>query len=652
MKERRFVREVLESKQRILVLSFIVGAVFFLLLARLWHLQILNADDYQAMSENNRLRFVPVAAFRGAIMDRSGTVLVSNRPSFSLAVVPQEVKDKEALLTQLSTLLEIDRAEMAERWDKNKGRAKYYPIVLASNITRDQVEIVEENRLRLPGVEIEMKPVREYSNGVLASHLLGYIGEISEKELNLKGFEEYNPGDYIGKNGIERALENELHGEDGGRQFEVDARGRVLRTISETYPTVGNSVVLTIDAEIQKKAEKAFGEQAGAAVAMDVNNGEILAFVSNPGFDPALFSGKLPPDIWKGYLEDKRRPLENKALSGQYPPGSTFKIITALAGLQDNIINNSSSVDCNGSHTLGTSTFKCWNRRGHGYTNLRKSLRESCDVFYYQLGEKLGVDKIAAASRAFMLGSPLGVELLNEKAGLIPTSEWKQERFGKRWFHGETLPVAIGQGYVLTTPIQLASMIATVANEGTIYRPHLVKRIVDSDGKPLRETKPEVIGTASFSKESFRLVKQGLFAVVNDPGGTGAQARLYDFRVAGKTGTSQVVKLRDSKRSTPYQFRDHALFVAFAPFDKPEIAVAVVVEHGEHGGSAAAPIAGRILRAYFDSKKPAVKVPAKAPKDEDADQEILNEPTDTVESETTDGHAADGASADGEAAND
>lgn len=604
MKERRYVRELVESKQRVMVLSFVVGVVFLFLVIRLWHLQILNADDYLAKSENNRLRFVPVAASRGAILDRAGTVLVSNRPSFSLAVVPQEVRDKESLLTLLSTLLGLDRLDMSERWEKDKRRAKYYPIVLASNITRDQVEIVEENRLRLPGIEIEMKPVREYTSSQLAAHLLGYIGEVTEKELNSEGFENYNPGDYAGKNGIERALENELHGIDGGRQLEVDARGRVLRTISESYPSVGNSVVLTIDAAVQKQAERAFGDLAGAAVVMDVTNGEILAFVSNPGFDPSLFSGKLPADIWQGYLDDKRHPLENKALSGQYPPGSTFKMITALAGLQDNIINESTSVNCSGSYELGTSTFKCWNKKGHGATNLRKSLRESCDVFYYQLGEKLGVDKIAAAAQSFKLGSSLGVELLNEKNGLIPTTEWKQKRFGKRWYHGETLPVSIGQGAVIMTPIQLASMTATIANEGIIYRPHLVKRIVDADGKTLKETKSEVIGNATFSKESFRLVKLGMLSVVNDPGGTGAMARLYDVKVAGKTGTSQVVKLRDAKINTPYQFRDHALFVAFAPFEKPEIAVSVVIEHGEHGGAAAAPIAGRILRAYFDSKKP------------------------------------------------
>ena len=626
MKEQRFVREIMASKRRIILLSFVVGAIFFLLLLRLWHLQILSADDYRSMSENNRLRFVPVAASRGAIMDRNGKVLVSNRPSFSLAVVPQEVKDKEALLNQLASLLTLDRGELAERWEKNMGRAKYYPIVLASNITRDQVEIIEENRLRLPGVEIEMKPVREYSSGILAAHLLGYIGELSEDEMNRKEYEDYNSGDYIGKNGIERSWEQELHGSDGGRQLEVDAHGRVLRIISETYPTVGNSVILTIDVNMQKSAERVFGDQAGAAVAMDVNTGEILAFVSNPGFDPALFSGKLPATKWKEYLDDIRHPLENKALTGQYPPGSIFKIITALAGLEEGKINESTSVNCTGSYDLGTSTFKCWNKHGHGITNLKKSLRESCDVYYYQLGEQLGVDRIAATAKKFRLGSPLGIGLNYEKPGMIPNAEWKQKRFGKRWYHGETLSVAIGQGYVLMTPIQMVSMIATVANEGTVYRPRLLKRIVDADGKLLKEFKPEILGSTGISADKFRLIKQGLYAVVNDAGGTGAAARLGDIKVAGKTGTSQVIKLRDSKLGTPYQYRDHALFVAFAPYDKPEIAVAVVVEHGKHGGSAAAPIAGRILRAWFNTKKPPQKALVPGSEDDEEDTPSGSQP--------------------------
>lgn len=624
MSKQRFVREVAESKQRIIGMSFVVTLLFFFLLLRLWHLQILNADDYLTMSENNRLRFVPIAASRGAILDRNGTVLVRNQPSFSLAVIPQEVTDKNELISRLAALLKLDPAEMNQRWDKVKGKAKYYPVVIASDLTRDQVEIIEENRLRLPGVEIEMKPVREYATGQLAAHLLGYIGEISEEEVNKEGYADYNLGDYIGKNGIERSFEAVLHGLDGGRQFEVDARGRVLRTISESSPTVGNSVVLTIDASVQKQAERAFGDQAGAAVALDVSTGEVLAFVSNPTFDPALFSGRLPRDVWQSYLDDKRHPLENKALTGQYPPGSTFKIITALAGLETGVINESNSVNCKGSYDLGTSTFNCWNRRGHGSVNLIKSLRESCDVYYYQLGEKLGVDRIAEMAGKFRLGTPLGIGLGNEKPGMIPTSEWKLKRFGKRWFRGETLPVSIGQGYVLMTPIQMASMVATVANEGTVYKPYLVKKIVDADGKMLKEFKPEIITRTGIAPQSFKLVKQGLFAVVNEPGGTGAMARLYDVKVAGKTGTSQVVKLRDSKGGTPYQFRDHALFVAFAPYDKPEIAVAVVVEHGGHGGSDAAPIAARILRAYFDSKKPpkpAGERRSKSPDDEEEDTE-------------------------------
>jgi penicillin-binding protein 2 len=622
MKEKRFIRELMEMKQRTVLLSFVVGAIFFLLLLRLWHLQILSAEDYRSKSEDNRLRFVPIAASRGAIMDRNGTVLVSNQPSFSLAVIPQEVKDREALLDQLVSLLGLDRDELEERWKKGKGRAKYYPIVLASNITRDQVEIIEENRLRLPGVEIEVKPVREYAFGILGSHLLGYIGEVSEDELTREGNEEYNPGDYIGKNGIERAWEKELHGSDGGRQLEVDARGRVLRTISETQPSVGNSVVLTIDSRIQDVAESALGEQAGAAVAMDVNSGEILAFVSKPDFDPALFSGKMPPDIWKQYLEDKRRPLENKALTGQYPPGSTFKIITSLAGLENRVVDENSSVACGGAYRLGTSTFKCWNKHGHGTVNLKKSLRESCDVYYYNLGDRLGVDRIADMAKRFGLGSPLGIGLNHEKGGLIPTTAWKLKRFGKPWIRGETPSVSIGQGYVLMTPVQLASMIATVANEGTVYRPHLVKRVVDADGRTLREFAPERLGSTGVSANSFRLVKQGLFAVVNERGGTGGGARVGGVAVAGKTGTSQVVKLRSGGGGLPYQYRDHALFVAFAPFEKPEIAVAVVIEHGLHG-SAAAPIAGRIIRSWYETRKqPAAARPV-----------IRRTPTEEVEDE-------------------
>jgi penicillin-binding protein 2 len=591
-----------DGSRRIIMLSLCAVVMFFLLLARLWYLQVIDTDNLLDQSENNRLRFVPVAAPRGAILDRNGKVLVSNTPSFSVAVIPKDVKNRELLVDNLARYLNLNRAEIEEKWTKGEGRAKYYPLVVASGISRDQMEFLEENRLALPGVNIEMKPVRAYANDQLASHLLGYLAEISEEELGSEPYRDYNAGDYTGKSGIEKSWESSLHGIDGGRQIEVDARGRFLRTVEDSGSSVGNTVLLTIDLEMQKAAERALDERAGAVVAMDVNTGEILAFASSPNFDPALFTGRMPPEKWKEYLADTRHPLENKALKGMYPPGSTFKIITALAGLEAGLIDEHTSVECPGYYKFGNSTFKCWDKKGHGHVELKKALRESCDVYFYKLAERLGVDRIAACARRFGLGAPLGIGLDNEKGGVIPTQDWKLKRFGKKWFQGETLSVGIGQGYVLTTPVQLASMIATVANEGTVYQPHLVKRIVNSEGRSLKEFPPKILRTTGIKPENYRLVKEGLFAVVNEAHGTGGMARLAEVQVAGKTGSAQVVKLHDSRGGTPYQFRDHALFVAFAPYKNPEVAVAVIVEHGEHGGSAAAPIAGAVLRAYFEGK--------------------------------------------------
>ncbi|GFO54613.1 penicillin-binding protein 2 [Geomonas sp. Red276] len=591
-----------DGSRRLIGISIGACVMFFLILTRLWYLQIIDTENLMDQSESNRLRFVPVAAPRGAIVDRNGKVLVSNTPSFSVAVIPQDVKNKEELVDNLARYLKLDRQEIIDKWTKGQGRAKYYPLVVASGITRDQMEFLEENRLSLSGVNIEMKPIRAYANGELAAHLLGYLGEVSEDELGTERYKDYNAGDYTGKSGIERSWENYLHGTDGGRQIEVDARGRFLRTVEETNSMVGNTVMLTIDMEMQKAAEEALAGRAGAAVAMDVNTGEILAFASSPNFDPALFTGRIPADKWKGYLEDEKRPLENKALRGMYPPGSTFKIVTAIAGLEEGLIDEHTAIDCPGYYKFGNATFRCWDKKGHGHVELRKALRESCDVYFYKLAERLGVDRIAAYAKKLGLGAPLGVGLDNEKGGVIPTQAWKLKRFGKKWYSGETLSVGIGQGYVLTTPIQLASMISTVANEGTVYQPHLVKKVVDSDGRVIKEFQPQVLEKANLKPQTYKLVKDGLFAVVNEPHGTGGMARLSEVKVAGKTGSSQVVKLRTGKGDIPYKYRDHALFVAFAPYEKPEIAVAVIVEHGEHGGSAAAPVAGRVLRAYFEQK--------------------------------------------------
>lgn len=619
MNGHRYIRGGQDLQRKIYLLSVAAVIVFLILLSRLWFLQFIDVDRLREMSENNRLRFIPVAASRGVLLDRSGKMIVNNTPSFSLAVIPNEVRDRDQLLDSLARILQIERSELLTKWEKGKGRAKYFPIVLASGLSRDQVEFFEENSLRFPGVEIEVKPVREYPEGTLASHLLGYIAEVSEKELDNAAFADYNPGDYIGKNGIERSFESYLHGDDGGRQIEVDARGRFLRTLNEKFPVPGQSLQLTIDLELQKAAEKALGDKAASMVVLDVTSGEILALASNPQFDPALFTSRMPPEQWQAYLEDKRRPLENKALKGQYPPGSTFKVVTALAGLGEGLIDENTTVNCSGEYKVGNTVFHCWSRKGHGRVSLRGALRESCDVYFYLLGEKLGVDRIADYARRFGLGELPGTGIEGEKSGFVPTSAWKEKKTGTKWFRGETLPVSIGQGYLLATPVQLAAMTAGLATDGKIYRPHLVKRILDRDGKTVKEFAPELFKQVDLKAEHFRLVREGLWAVVNESRGTGAAARLYEVKVAGKTGTSQVVKLRDDRRAVAYQHRDHALFIAFAPYDKPEIAVAVVVEHGEHGGGAAATPAGQILRKYFELKG-VIRKPAAAAED-DADEE-------------------------------
>ena len=590
------------GRRRIIVLSFGASIMFFLILCQLWYLQIVDTESLQERSENNRLRFVPTPAPRGEILDRNGKVLASNAPSFSVAVAPQDIKNQTQLVDKLARYLNVDRAVIQDRWDRGRGRAQYYPLVVASNITRDQMELLEENSLDLDGVNIEMNTVRAYPNGLLASHLLGHLGEISEAEFGSELYKGYNLGDFLGRSGIEKSWESFLHGSDGGRHVEVDAHGRFLRIADESRASVGNTVELTIDLELQKVAEQALGDRAGAAVALDVNSGEVLAFASTPDFDPALFSGHIPPAKWKEYLEDPRHPLENKALRGMYPPGSTFKIIAAMAGLEEGLIDAHTAIHCPGYYHFGNTTFRCWRKKGHGRVELKKAIRESCDVYFYQLAERLGVNRIAAYAMRSGLGAPLGVGLDDEKGGIIPTEAWKRKRFGQKWFKGETLSVGIGQGYVLTTPVQLASMIASVANGGILYQPRLVRRISDSNGKVLKEFSSHVIRKTGIKPETYRLVKEGLFAVVNEPQGTGGMARLPEVAVAGKTGSSQVVKLQHDKGEVPYQFRDHALFVAFAPYEKPEIAVAVLVEHGVHGGSAAAPIAGQILRTYFEGK--------------------------------------------------
>jgi penicillin-binding protein 2 len=592
-------------RRRFYVLSLFVAGFFLLLLGRLWYLQVAHSDEYASLSDRNRTRLIPISPPRGTIFDRNGELLVENRPSFSVALIRQEIEDPDRLLLRLHTLLGVPYADLQRKYTLLKRYPPYLPAPLVNDISRDAMEILQENDLDLPGVLIKVVPMRTYTQGERGAHLFGYTGEISEKDLQDPQFVGYRPGDVVGKTGLEKHLENELRGISGERRVEVDAHGRELRQLQGVAPIPGKKVYLSIDSQLQKVAEEAFGEESGAAVAIDVETGEILAMASRPTFDPALFSGGISLKEWSTLRDDPLKPMQNRAISGQYPPGSTFKLVTAIAALRNGAATPETTVHCDGSITIGKNkqVIRCWKRSGHGSVDLRRAIKESCDVWFYEVGLKLGIDKLAATALEMGMGQNYDFPLDSVKKGLIPTKEWKKKRFNQGWFNGETAIAAIGQGYVLTTPLQLAVMTAAVANGGKVLRPQVVKRIEDLGGRVIFTATPEPFSTLDLPPGMFRAVRQGMEAVVHEGGGTGAACRIPGLRVAGKTGTAQVIQSKTAVASgDPKNLRDHALFVAYAPADKPKIAVAVIVEHGGHGGSAAAPVARAIFAQYFGLK--------------------------------------------------
>jgi len=593
--------------RRFFYLSLAAAAIFLLLLMRLWYLQVISHERYSELSEKNRIRYIPITAERGPIYDRNGVLLVDNRPAFGIAALRQDVDDPDLLLDRLSRMLPVERDALQQRWDAGKRLPPYRPILLAADVDRGVMDQIQEHALDLPGVLIDVRPIRSYADGESAAHLFGYLGEITEAELENLESRGYKPGDFVGKSGLEKKLEEQLQGTDGERLLEVDVRGKELRMLKTREPVPGDKVYLTLQRDLQLATEKAFGDQAGAAVVLDVHSGEVLAMVNRPSFDPALFARGISGKEWIELLQNPRHPLQNKAISGQYPPGSTFKIVTALAALQSDSASRWTSVDCTGSITIGNREFRCWKKRGHGKTELKKALRESCDVWFYQAALETGIDKISQMAFDLGLGNKLDFNLNGEKSGLIPTREWKRSVYRDRWYDGETVIAAIGQGYVLTTPLQLAVMTAAVANGGEVLRPRVLRRIESITGEVLFEGEKDLLRKVEIDPENLAAVQQGLEAVVNEPHGTGMATKLKGIKVAGKTGTAQVIRRKSAeeeeaetgKEKTPYRFRDHALFVAYAPADDPKIAVAVVVEHGRHGSSAAAPIARAVFESYF-----------------------------------------------------
>jgi len=591
-------------KQRLIRVMLCVSGAFFILLIRLFYLQVIQGQELRRLSENNCIRLQSTDAYRGMIFDRNGILLVDNRPSFDLSIILKDAKPVDLTIEKLAKLIEVPVSELMKKIGHNKGISSYKPILLKQDIGRDALAAVEVRKFDLPGIVVDVKPRRHYIKRQSAAHLIGYLSEINSDELKSGKYLECKGGDFIGKFGVEKGFEQFLKGKRGGRQVEVNVMGQVVKVLKTVDALPGQNIYLTIDYILQKKAEALLEDAAGAVVAMDPETGDILVMASSPSFDQNAFVDGMSYKQWESLISNPLRPMENKAVQGEYPPASTFKIVTAIAGLEEGVIDENTTMYCPGYYKYGNRIYRCWRRGGHGSVNIFKALSESCDVFFYQVGQKLGIDRLAFYAKACGLGSATGINLDDEAEGLIPTSAWKKRRTGISWQGGETLSVAIGQGYNLSTPLQMLVLTSALANGGTRYKPLILKSVKTADGDIVIQTKKQVIGMLPASKNTLSIVKKGLREVVNSPKGTGWIAHIKGMDISGKTGTAQVVgRANDShlsEKDIPDHFKAHAWFVSYAPSVDPQIAVAVFIEHGGHGSSAAAPIAREIIRTYLE----------------------------------------------------
>jgi penicillin-binding protein 2 len=596
MNQRSHSNPVEDTRRRLRVLMVGLVLGFIVLLLRAWYLQVIEGERFVTLSENNRIRSIPQRDIRGQILDRHGKILVDNRVSFTLSVLPEETPKLDLLIPRLKNQLPI-------RWEEIEPKLRqpyaYRTIQLLQDLTREQVAYVAEHQWDLPGVYLGVEHVRHYRYNELGAHTLGYIGEINEEQLKEARAHGYRMGDYIGQAGVEKLYERPLRGVKGAREVEVDALGRELQLVQEREPGPGMNLVLTLDLGLQQLVEEEMAGQPGSMVVMDPRNGEILAITSKPSYDPNLFVSGISASNWMRLLKDPRKPLQNRAVQAQYPPGSTYKIIMAVAGLEEGVITPKTTVPCGGLFPFGNRVFKDWKRGGHGPVNIHSALVQSCDIFFYTLGHRLGIDTIARYAKGFGLGMPTGFDPVHEKPGLVPSTAWKRQARGEPWYPGETISAAIGQGYNLVTPMQLLNVMSAVANGGIRYKPRIVKRLETFEGKVVQEFEPQWLGEIPARPETLRLVQQALWGVVNEPRGTGWRARHEQVSIGGKTGTVQVIANSPKGDRLPERFRDHGWFVAFAPVDNPQLAIVILGEHGGRGGSTYAPIARKIVEHYF-----------------------------------------------------
>ncbi|WP_432734630.1 penicillin-binding protein 2 [Maridesulfovibrio sp. FT414] len=583
-------------KNGLLLLQGLILLLFCIFALRFWYLQIHKGEYFSEQARNNQLRQDSLYAPRGLIRDRSGKLLAVNEPAYALGIVREDCKDLEGTLRTVSEWTGVELESIRKIFKKSRRRVKpFEPLILVPNLTFEQVAVIEANALHWPGLEVVVRPRRKYIQGPLLSHVLGYVAEVDEDELEKDSG--LDVGDYVGKQGLEFVLEKRFRGVKGRRQGEVDATGRRLKERVLTPPVAGEDIDLSIDLDLQELGGKLLEGQSGAVLVMDPDNGQILAFVSSPSYDNNAFTAGLSKKQWLALRDDPRTPLQNRVIQSVYPPGSVFKMTVAGAGLHYGMITPEDTVYCPGYTTLGKYTFRCWKKGGHGETNLEKSLVESCDVYYYKLGMKLGVDKLSEFARQAGYGEVTGIALPHEKSGLIPTRQWKKKRFGDIWHPGENLNFSIGQGYTLVTPLQVARSISAIINGGRLLRPQLIA------GEPAEEQ-----GLLPLTDAQREILRSAMIKTVEGDHGTARRLRMKGVTIGGKTGTAQVVKLTDELKKMkdediPYKYRDHAWMASFAEKGAKRYVVVCMVEHGLHGGSGAGPVVKAIYDYIFSEHK-------------------------------------------------
>ncbi len=591
----------LDLQKRLPLLAVYIVACTLALFIRLWYLQAVKGAYYYEQAESNRIRPVRLRPPRGIIYDRYGRPLVENVLTFDVSLVPEDAPDLDATIETISSILKIDKSSIRTALDDAAPvRSKYDPVKIQEEAPWNEVALVEAHQEDIPGAIIEPEHRRHYPYDGLASHQLGYIGKASPNQRK----QDQDIGLLTGQGGLEKIYDKLLRGIAGRRMIQVNAAGRKVKDLGIEEPRPGTDLYLTIDLDAQKAAEEGLGDHAGAVVAMDPNNGELIALASHPNFDPNLFPRGISPKDWVRLMNDPTHPLYNRAIQSVYPPGSTFKIIVALAGLAYGVITPDEKIVCHGSLKSGKHSFRCWKKDGHGAVSMHQAIVESCDVYFYTLGDRIGWDRVAAFAKKLGYGSLTGIPLPDEKPGLIPTTEWKKKRTGEAWYGGDTFINSIGQGYVLVSPIQACQLMSIVANGGFFYRPQLLKQSRNRETGVVTTFPANLENKITIDAAALDEVRRALAGVVAEPGGTGHAAQTPLATVAGKSGTSQVIAQKVAGRHLAENARDHAWFIAYAPVESPKIAVAVLVEHGGHGGSAAAPIARRVIEEYLKNVEP------------------------------------------------